>query len=69
MKEECQYCIAGRPAIRMKRQYIHRIGWDNIVCKEQGFRYQPGTWTGHNPKDWVPRRLRGPYKVDSIKSF
>ena len=55
---DCEYCRDGVPLTKLKRQYIHRIGFRNFVCKEAGFQTEPDTWTDHSPREWSPRRLR-----------
>lgn len=32
----CPHCAAGLGRIKLRRQWIHRIGWRNIVCEEAG---------------------------------
>jgi hypothetical protein len=33
----CPYCKAY-PLIKLKRQYIHRVGYKNIICIEKGLK-------------------------------
>jgi len=36
---QCKLCMSGNPPIKMKRQWIHRVGHKNVICPEKGIKH------------------------------
>lgn len=34
-EKTCEHCAKGSARIKLRRQFIHRVGWRNIVCTEE----------------------------------
>lgn len=54
----CPHCEAGLPAFKLKRQYVHRVGWKTVICADKGIRLDQVVWEGDPPVLWEPRRVR-----------